>query len=44
MPSPAVYDTLYNFRDIHKVILKPADQLNDKQLNLKLEGYSISAR
>jgi hypothetical protein len=43
MPTPALYDTLYSFRDIHKVVLNPADHLNDEQLNWKPEGYSISA-
>lgn len=46
MPTAALYDTLYiySFRDIHKVILNPADDLNDEQTSWKPEGYGISAR
>ena len=36
------YDTLFNFRDIHKVVLNFADELNDEQLNWKPAGYSTS--
>jgi hypothetical protein len=42
MPTPALYDTLRSFQDIHKVVLNLADDLNDEQLNWKPEGYSIS--
>jgi len=42
MPTPALYDTLYSFKDIHKVVLNLADDLNDEQLNWKPEGYSTS--
>jgi DinB superfamily len=42
MPTPALYDTLHSFRDIHKVVLNLADDLNDEQLNWKPEGYSTS--
>src|SRR5215207_2207088 len=42
MPTPALYDPLYNFKDIHKVVLDLADSLNDEQLNWKPEGYSTS--
>ena len=42
MATPAPYDTLYSFKDIHKVVLQLADDLNDEQLNGKLEGYSPS--
>jgi DinB superfamily len=42
MPAPALYNTLYSFRDIHKVVLNLVEDLNDKQLNWKPEGYSTS--
>ena len=42
MPTAALYDTLYSFKDIHKVVLNLADDLNDEQLNWKPEGYSTS--
>jgi hypothetical protein len=42
MPAFALYDVLYSFRDIHKVVLNLADGLNNEQLNWKPEGYSIS--
>ena len=42
MAIPALYDTLYSFKDIHKVILDLAHDLNDEQLNWKPEGYSTS--
>ncbi len=42
MPTPALYDTLHSFKDIHKVILDLADDLNDEQLDWKPEGYSTS--
>ena len=39
---PAYYDALYHFKDIHKVVLKLADDLDDEQLNWKPYGYSTS--
>ena len=42
MPTPALYDTLSSFKDIHKVVLNLADDLNNEQLNWKPEGYSTS--
>ena len=42
MPTLALYDTLFNFKDIHKVVLNFADELTDEQLNWKPEGYSTS--
>ena len=42
MPTPALYDTLHSFKEIHKVVLNLADDLNDKQLSWKPEGYSTS--
>lgn len=42
MSTPALYDVLYSFRDIHKVVLDLTDDLNDEQLNWKPEGYSTS--
>lgn len=38
----ALYDVLYHFKDIHKVVLNLADNLSDQQLNWKPEGYSTS--
>jgi hypothetical protein len=42
MPTSALYDVLYTFKDIHKVVLNLADDLNDEQFNWKPEGYSTS--
>ena len=42
MSTPALYDALYSFEDIHKIVLNLADDLNDEQLNWKPEGYSTS--
>ena len=42
MTAPALYDVLHNFKDIHKVVLSLADDLNDEQLNWKPDGYSTS--
>jgi hypothetical protein len=42
MPTPALYDVLYSFKDIHKVVLNLAADLTDEQLNWKPEGYSTS--
>ena len=42
MPTFAPYDTLFHFRDIHKVVLNFADELTDAQLNWKPDGYSTS--
>ena len=42
MATPALYDVLYNFKDIHRVVLNLADDLNDEQLNWTPEGYSTS--
>lgn len=42
MSSFALYDVLHSFKDIHKVVLTLADELNDEQLNWKPEGYSTS--
>jgi hypothetical protein len=42
MSTPALYDTLHSFKDIHKVVLNLADDLNDEQLHWKPEGYSTS--
>ena len=38
----ALYDALYHFKEIHKVVLNLADGLTDEQLNWKPEGYSTS--
>jgi len=42
MPASALYDPLYHFRDIHKVVLDLADDLNDEQLHWKPDSYSMS--
>jgi hypothetical protein len=42
MPTSALYDVLYSFKDIHKVVLNLANDLNDEQLNWKPAGYSTS--
>lgn len=42
MSTAALYDILSSFKDIHKVVLNLAADLNDKQLNWKPDGYSTS--
>jgi hypothetical protein len=42
MSSPALYDALYHFKDIHKVVLNLAESLDDEQLHWKPDGYSTS--
>ena len=42
MPLNALYDVLHSFNDIHSVVLKFAEGLDDEQLNWKPEGYSTS--
>ena len=42
MSTPALYDVLHSFQDIHKVVLNLADDLNDEQLNWKPADYSTS--
>ena len=42
MATPALYDVLHSFKDIHKVVFNLADDLNDEQLNWKPQGYSTS--
>ena len=42
MPTLAFYDTLFNFKDIHNVVLNFAEELSDDQLNWKPSGYSTS--
>jgi hypothetical protein len=42
MSTPALYDVLHSFKDIHKVVLNLVDDLNDEQLSWKPEGYSTS--
>ena len=42
MSTPALYDALFSFKDIHKVILDLAYELSDEQLRWKPEGYSTS--
>lgn len=42
MPTHALYDVLQSFKDIHKVVLNLAEDLNDEQLRWKPEGYSTS--
>lgn len=42
MSSFALYDVLDNFKDIHNVVLRLAESLDDEQLRWKPEGYSTS--
>lgn len=42
MSTSALYNVLHSFKDIHKVVINLADDLNDEQLNWKPEGYSTS--
>ncbi len=42
MPTPAMYDVLNSFRDIHRVVINLAGELNDQQLRWKPDGYSTS--
>jgi hypothetical protein len=42
MTTHALYDVLHSFKDIHKVVINLADDLNDEQLLWKPEGYSTS--
>ena len=42
MSTPALYDVLHSFKDIHRVVINLADDLNDEQLSWKPEGYSTS--
>lgn len=42
MSTPALYDTLRSLKDIQKVVLGLAEDLDDEQLNWKPEGYRTS--
>lgn len=42
MSSQALYDVLFMFKDIHKVVLEFADSIDEDQLNWKPRGYSTS--
>jgi hypothetical protein len=42
MSTSALYNPLYNFKDIHRVILELARDLSEEQLRWKPEGYSTS--
>jgi hypothetical protein len=42
MPSHALYDVLYSFKDIHRVVLDFAAELNEEQLRWRPRGYSTS--
>ena len=42
MSSYALYDVLHSYKDIHKVVLGLAEDLNDEQLSWRPEGYSTS--
>ena len=42
MSTPALYDVLRSFKDIHKVVLDLAGEMTDEQLNWKPQGYSTS--
>lgn len=42
MTSFAMYDVLYSFKDIHKVVLEFANELTEDQLRWRPRGYSTS--
>lgn len=42
MSTFALYDVLFLFKDIHKVVLEFAEELNDEQLSWRPRGYSTS--
>lgn len=42
MSTPAFYDVLHNFKDIHQIVLTLAENLTDEELIWKPEGYSTS--
>lgn len=42
MSTTALYDVLYSFKDIHRIILAFARELNQEQLHWHPRGYSIS--
>ena len=42
MPFHALYDVLYSFRDIHKVVVAFAEELDEDQLRWRPRGYSTS--
>lgn len=42
MSMPAFYDVFHQFKEIHRVVLDLAEGLDDRQLNWKPEGYSLS--
>lgn len=42
MPSHALYDVLYIFKDIHKVVLEFAGELDEDQMVWRPRGYSTS--
>ena len=42
MSSQALYDVLYMFKDIHKVVIEFAKDLDEDQMHWKPKGYSLS--
>ncbi len=42
MPSQALYDVLFMFKDIHKVVREFADSIDEEQLHWRPRGYSTS--
>lgn len=42
MPTNALYDVLYSFKDIHRVVLEFARELDEDQLHWRPRGYSTS--
>ena len=42
MSTAALYDVLFSFKDIHKVVLNLAEGLDAEQLHWKPDGYSTS--
>jgi hypothetical protein len=42
MSAPALYNVLFNYKDIHKVVIEFAESLANEQLRWKPEHYSTS--
>jgi len=42
MSSQALYDVLFMFKDIHKVVLEFAESIDEEQLHWRPRGYSTS--
>lgn len=42
MSTNALYDALYSFKDIHRIVLEFAQELDEEQLRWRPRGYSTS--